>query len=299
VFTVPQALNVFWQYNRRLFAGLLFASVRETLLELLGDEKYLGAVPGMLSALHTWGQLLQVHLHLHVLLTAGGLTKDGCWRRAKKKCLLPRKVVMVVYRRNLRRKLRQSAERGELVLPPGWSVARFRGILNKWGRASWNVKVLERYDHGQGVATYLARYLKGGPIKNGRLLDSADGKVRFRYRDNRDKDRATGRGRRKTTRMPLDTFLSRVLEHVPPPGLQMVRAAGVYASAKRDALAAARRLLGQAPLEPVGKVRWQDLLKQLGCPEAARCPVCGAELIIHSLFRPGRGPPSDVGQEAA
>jgi hypothetical protein len=57
--------------------------------------------------------------------------------------------------------------------------------------------------------------------------------------------------------------------------------------------------LGQAPLEPVGKVRWQDLLKQLGCPEGARCPVCGAELIIHSLFSPGRGPPSDVGEEAA
>jgi hypothetical protein len=88
--------------------------------------------------------------------------------------------------------------------------------------------------------------------ENRRLLDSADGKGRFRYRDNRDKDRGTGRGRRKTTRMPLDTFLSRVLEHVPPPGLQMVRAAGVYASAKRDALAAARGLLGQAPLEPVG-----------------------------------------------
>ncbi len=75
--TVPHALNPFWQYNKRLFGGLLFDAVRETLMELLADKKYMGAVPGILAALHTWGQLLPVHVHLHVLVTAGGLTEDG------------------------------------------------------------------------------------------------------------------------------------------------------------------------------------------------------------------------------
>jgi hypothetical protein len=243
--------------------------------------------------------LLQLHLHLHVLVTAGGLTGDGHWRRAKKKCLLPREVVMRVYRRKLRRKLRQSAKRGQLVLPPGWTLARFRGILNKLGRVAWNVKVLERYEHGQGVATYLARYVKGGPIKNRRLLALADEEATFSYRDNRDQDPRTGRGRRKTKPMAVEEFLSRLLQHVPPPGMQMVRAAGLYASVKRDDLALARRLLGQAPLEPVGKVRWQDLLKELGCPERTRCPVCGAELITHSLIAAARGPPGHLGEEAA
>ncbi|MCY2995548.1 MAG: transposase [Planctomycetota bacterium] len=80
----------------------------------------------------------------------------------------------------------------------------------------WNVKILDRYEHGQGVVTYLARYLKGCPISNGRLVDCRDGVVRFWYQDNQDEDE-DGRGRRKILPLPVGQFLSRLLEHVPPP----------------------------------------------------------------------------------
>jgi Putative transposase len=80
---------------------------------------------------------------------------------------------------------------------------------------AWHVKILERYEHGRGVVTYLARYLKGGPINHGRLVDCRNGVVRFRYRDNRDKDPEEGRGRRKILPLSADQFLSRLLEHAP------------------------------------------------------------------------------------
>ena len=299
VFALPDKLDVFWEYNRAVFSGLFFSSVRETLLELLGDKKYQGATPGMLAALHTWGQLLQTHLHLHVLVTAGGLDSQGQWRRAKKKCLLPRHVLMIVFRGKLRAKLRRAAERGELVLPPDWSLARFFSLLNKLGRVKWNVKILEPYEHGVGVATYLARYVKGGPIKNERLLALSDGQVTFRYRNNRNQDPRTGRGRLEITKMPVDEFLTRLWQHVPPERMQTVRAWGLYASSTRDDLAAARRVLGQSPLAKVAQIRWQDFLAKLGYPDRTRCPVCGAELIVTDVFRRSRGPPADFREFAA
>jgi hypothetical protein len=290
---------MFWQYNRVLFSRLFFSSVRDTLSELLEDKKYLGGAAGMLASLHTWGQMLQTHLHVHVLVTAGGLGADGEWRRPKKKCFLPRKVVMTLFRGKLKAKLRRAAERGELILPPDWQPAQFFSLLNKLGRVDWNVKVLEPYQHGQGVATYLASYIKGGPIKNQRILGLADERVTFRYRDNRDEDERTGRGRVKTARMDVDEFLSRLLQHVPPEGMQTVRAWGLYASSKRGDLAAARRELGQAPLEKVEKIRWQDFLTELGYPDPSRCPVCGAPLIVESVIRPGRRPTYRRGQRDA
>jgi hypothetical protein len=299
VFTVPQELNVFWRYNRAVFSGILFSAVHDTLLELLEDKKYQGATPGILAALHTWGQLLQIHLHVHVLVTAGGLDDAGKWRKAKKKCLLPRRVVMHLYRGKLRAKLRRAAERDELVLPEGWSRARFFGLLNKLGRTDWNVKILEPYPHGEGVATYLARYARGGPFKNQRLIDLQGQQVRFRYRDNRDRDERTGQGRAKVAQMSVDEFLSRLFEHIPPPRLQTVRAWGLYASSKQDNLATARQALGHSPAEPVKEIGLREFLLEAGYPDPTRCPVCQAELVITQVFVRGRAPPPQSTEKIA
>ncbi len=299
VFTVPNELAVIWRYNRALFARLLFSAVHDTLLELLRDPKYLGAVPGMLAAVHTWGQQLQIHPHVHVLVTSGGLDHAGQWQQAQKKCLLPRKVLMIIYRGKLRAQLRRAAERGDLVLPKDWNQARFFSLLNKLGRVEWNAKILAPYEHGAGVATYLARYTRGGPVKNQRLLSLSGGRITFRYRDNRELDPCTGRARQKMIQMSVDEFLTRLLQHIPPKGLQTIRSWGLYASSKRSQLASARRALGQPPLEKVEQIRWQDFLAKLGHEHLARCPQCGAELIITHIARPGRGPPPELRRIAA
>lgn len=292
VFTTPQELIPLWRYNKQSFAGLLFHAAADALRELLADPKYLGALPGILAGLHTWGQQLALHIHVHLLVTWGGLTPEGQWLEPKKSCLLPRAVLMAMFRGKLRAYLGKALDKGELELPPDRTVAQIRGVLNRVGRMTWNVKILERYEHGQGVVTYLARYLKGGPLSNGRLVDCRNGMVRFRYRDNRDRDESDGRGRGKTLPLPVDTFLQRLLEHVPPPNLQTVRPSGLYASSKRCERAVARVQFDQAPEAKPAKIRWQDICARLGRQAAAVCPQCGARLVVH-----GRIPPRRIGGE--
>jgi len=291
VFTVPHDLLALWRYNKRRFASALFAAASRALLELLGDEKYLGARPGLLAALHTWSQTLAAHVHLHVLVTAGGLTEDGRWRAAKKSCLLPRKVLMQVFRGKLREELLKALERGELTLPPDTSEAQLRSLLNRLGRVAWNVKILDRYDHGQGVATYLARYLKGGPISNARLAALRGGRVHFRCRPSGQAN--SGQSRSRVISLEVDDFLACLLEHVPPRNFQTVRGYGLYVGNRHERSQAARRSLDQAPLpDPLPPPpTWQELCERAGNGEAGRCPVCGAELIVHGHFGRGRGPP--------
>jgi hypothetical protein len=290
VFTTPHELNSLWRYNRKRFAEALFAAATGALTKLLADEKYLGARPGLLAALHTWSQTLAAHVHLHVLVTAGGLDTSGRWRQVVKPCLLPRKVLMIIFRGKLRAELLDALDRGELQLPPDMSETQARGLLNKLGRTVWNVKILDRYDHGVGVVTYLARYLKGGPISPTRFISVTPDRVRFRCRS------TTGEGGSGggDVRLKMDDFLCRLLNHVPPRSMQTVRGYGLYAGCKRELLNDARECLGQArlPSEPPVAPTWQELCITLGLGSKARCEQCGEELVVHGHFKRGRAPPS-------
>src|ERR687888_97614 len=139
---------------------LLFQAARATLCTLLADPKYLGAQPGIIAALHTWSQTLVLHPHLHCLVTGGGLTPDGSWQAVRNGFLLPVRVVMAVFRGKLLAALRQALACEELVLPEGVRPQSFLNLLNRLGhprKTKWNGHIRERYPHGAGVVTYLAR----------------------------------------------------------------------------------------------------------------------------------------------
>ena len=287
--TTPQDLIPLWRYNKKLFSDLLFHAGTDALRELLADAQYLGALPGLLAGLHTWGQQEQIHIHLHVLITWGGLNAEGQWVQPKRRCLLPRQVLMEKFRGKFLAYLRKALDKGQLELPPDQSLAEAQSLLNRLGRVVWNAKIFDPYEHGRGVATYLARYLKGGPLSNGRLVDCRDGVVRFWYRDNREQDEAEGRGRPKILALPVDEFLARLLEHVPPPGMQTVRPYGLYASSKRPQRALVRAQLEQ-PAEPARRpqLKWWELCERLGLEVQRVCPVCGLPLVTHGAFPRGR-----------
>jgi hypothetical protein len=298
VFTLPHQLNPIWRYNKSAFNDLLFRASSETLRELLGDEKYLGGRVGLLCALHTWKQSLDEHVHLHVLVTAGGLGPDGQWLWAKRSCLLPCKVLMIKFRGKFKALLRQAIRRGDLQLPPSLTPAALESLLRKLTRVKWNVRILERYDSGIGVATYLAGYLKGGAIGNSRLIKVEDGQVYFRYRLGTHEG---GDGKRRGVMgLPIDQFIGRLLEHVPPRRFQAVRGYGLYSGNQHSRLAEARALLGQSaavigePKNLEAPLTWQQWCEQAGQTQACRCPKCGATLISHGHFPPGRAPPLDT-----
>lgn len=271
IFTVPEPLNVFWRFNRRLFADLLLQSARESLLELLADPQYLGAQPGIVSALHTWGSNLSVHPHVHCLVTAGGVDASGEFVKQQRKTLLPARVLMIVFRAKLRVLLKAAIDDGRMALPASHTAARSHSLLNRLGRTAWNVRITERYKHGVSVAGYLARYITGGPLSDRRLHTVSNSEIAFRYRDYRD-------GREKLMRLAPAAFLDRWFEHVPPRGLRMIRRSGLYANchaALRQRIRHEHRAEATALATPT-----------VIALEPERCPLCNTPVMPTELSRP-------------
>ena len=271
VFTVPHDLNALWLYNKRHFTKLLFTAVGHSVLELLADPQFVGARPGVLAALHTWNQKLQTHIHVHAAVTAGGLSASGKWLGAKRACLLPRQVLMIKFRGKLRAFLLTHLD--DFKLPRNTSLLYWRNQLNRLGRTAWNVKLMERYEHARGVTNYLARYLRGGPIGQKRLLSAADGKITFRYRLAADHGQKAGHG---MLSLQADQFLSRVLRHVPPPGMRTVRGYGLYSGNRYSRLGQAHVELGSpAPPSPMPPLSLESFYQTVGIEYDSCCPECG------------------------
>lgn len=260
VFTLPHELNPLWHYNRRWCCDRLHKASAETLRQLLNDERYLGAEVGLLSSVHTWGRTLSFHPHVHVLVTGGGLSGND-WKRAKKDFLLPVGVLKAKFRGKWLSWLNAAYDDGELKLPPDWSPGDWRKVLRQIARKDWNVRIQGAYPHGRGVAVYLSRYVKGGPIKDHSLLAASHDEVEFCYRDHHD-------AKRKTMRLSTDNFISRVLWHVPAKGQHNIRYYGLYTPGAHDERNIARSLLGHPP---------EEAPAVSGKPERI-CPDCGLTL---------------------
>jgi len=268
VFTIPSELRVVFRLNDVVFTDALFAAVRETVMTLVGDERYVGGEPGVMMARHTWGRSLALHPHIHCLVSEGGLSASGEWLSAKRRCFLPARVVMSLYRGKLLSKLGKALAKGELELPRGMSAAALRDELYRLSQVAWNVRVGESYGHGVGVATYLARYLHGGPLRDSQLRRAGAQEVVLHYTGHRDAGDAP---RRRQLRLSPDGFVTRYLLHVPPQRRRMLRCSGLYAGERKARLDQAREQLGQPPVQEPEELDWRDFL-QRHAPQAPLCP---------------------------
>jgi len=302
IFTLPHDLNPLWLANVPVMTTLLFQAVRDTLGTLLADPKYLGAQPGMIAALHTWSQTLVLHPHVHCLVTGGGWTPGGQWVAVRRGFLLPVRVVMPVFRGKMLAAIRQAWTRGELVLPEGLHPQPFLNLLTRLGhprKTPWNVRIMERYRHGAGVVTYLARYLRGGPIKNARLVAWDGERVTFLYRV-RHEGGGSGSPSLQRMTLPVADFLQRVLLHVPVPQTRVVRCYGLYHHTHMEALALCRAHLGQPPGAVPVPLAWQTVCAQRGDVHPERCPTCGQLLVCTEVIpRAGAPPPVRAEDRAA
>lgn len=301
IFTLPHDLNPLWLANGPLMTTLLFQAVRETLFDLLADATYLGAQPGMIAALHTWSQTLVLHPHVHCLVTGGGLTSEGHWRAVRQGFLLPVRVVMAVFRGKMLAAIRQAYARGALVVPERIRPQQMLNLLTRLGhprKTKWNVRIMERYRHGAGVVTYLARYLRGGPLKNARLVACDGERVTFTCRARQEADGTNPAAQRLT--LSIADFLQRWLLHVPMPQTRGVRSYGLYHPSHTAALAVCRAELGQPPMEAPAALDWQTVCAQRGDAHPERCPTCGQRLVCTGVIpRGGAPPPVLAGERAA
>src|SRR6204780_3267339 len=249
VFTLPHQLSQLALQNKKVLYDLLFRASAETLLEIAIDPKHLGAEIGFLSVLHTWGQNLLHHPHVHCVIPAGGLSPDNQrWVRPRYAFFLPVKVLSRVFRGKFVAGLRRLYRSGELCLPgtlkPLTQEKVFLSFLRSLFHQDWVVYAKPPFGGPKHVLQYLARYTHRVAISNHRLVNFADGKVTFRW-----KDYARGR---KTRLMTLSTeeFLRRFLLHWLPHGFVRIRFFGFLANRRRASFLPVRRCLLVADSSP-------------------------------------------------
>jgi len=302
IFTLPHDLNPLWLANVPMMSTLLFQAVRDTLCALLADPTYLGAQPGIIAALHTWSQTLVLHPHLHCLVTGGGWTSAGQWVAVRNGFLLPARVVMAVFRGKMLAALRRAFDQAALLLPEAMRPQQWLNLLNRLGhpkKTPWNVRIMERYRHGAGVVTSLARYLRGGPIKHTRLVAWDGERVTFTYRASAEESPAGTAPRQRMTLSGAD-FLQRLLLHVPPPQTRVVRSYGLYHHTHTETLAVCRTQVGQPPVVVRALLDWQTACAQQGDADPERCPTCGQRLVCIGVIPRGGAPPAvRAGERAA
>lgn len=266
VFTLPHALHPIWNFNRELCQQLLFESVRKTLQQLSKDEKYLGATPGCMLALHTWARNQVFHPHIHCLISHGGLDINGDWKTPRRKSFLPAKPMMQLFRGKYLAGLKRALKKGLLVIPAEMSQQGIINLCNKYGRQDWVVYCVKPYEYGDGVAKYLAKYIRGGSIKSSQIINMTEQTVKFRYKSHQTKQV-------EYLTLSHSDFMKRLLSHMALPKKQQYQFIGLYHSHCRNKLNIARSLLGQRPVMDVGKVSWQQYLRLQG--KQARCVTCG------------------------
>jgi hypothetical protein len=288
VFTIPHELSRLTLANRRAVYGLLFQSAWNALRELAADPKHLGAQVGAVMVLHTWGQNLDHHPHVHCVVPAGGLSPDGQrWIASHPKFFLPVVALSRLFRGKFLDGLKRLHRQRKLQLAdkllPLFDAQDFAAWLSPLYQKDWVVYVQPPVSPGQGpeaVLKYLARYVAGAAIGDARLLSHADGRVAFRAKNYRQ-----GR-QRETLSLPEQEFVRRFLLHVLPRGFVRVRYYGLLANTQRAALIArCRKLLGAAT-PSAAEAASQAENKPATPLEPPPCPQCGRGQLILIDSRP-------------
>jgi Putative transposase/Transposase zinc-binding domain len=305
VFTLPAALADLALANRMVLYDLLFQTAAATLRAVAANPKRLGAMLGVLLVLHTWGQTLQHHPHVHGVVTGGGLSchADGVlddaprWVSCRPGFLLPVRVLSRVFRGKFLDGLRTAFARGQLRFPgrlAAWAApAAFAAFTGSLAGKEWVVYSKPPFGGPQQVLKYLARYTHRVALSNSRLVALENGRVTFRYQDYAD-DR-----KHKTMTLPAEEFLRRFVQHVLPKGFVKVRHYGLLANRCREQrLHRCRRLLLAAA------VATPAAGGEAAAVEAAPrpcCPSCGSERIVRRALGPavpapppGVAPPGDT-----
>ncbi|MGE3175163.1 MAG: IS91 family transposase [Planctomycetota bacterium] len=309
VFTVPSALHALVLANRRQLYAALFDASAGTIQQLARDERRLGAEVGITSVLHTWGQKLLFHPHVHCVVTGGGLSPDGArWVPARERFLLPVKAMSRLFRGKVLAALQELRRAGELSLPGKLDALRddatWAAFRDRLYGADWVVYCKPPFGGAEKVFAYLGRYTHRVAISNHRIREFRDGRVTFGYRDYADGNR------QKELTVPAVEFLRRFLLHVLPRGFVRLRHYGLHASGNVGAkLVRARELLGvpsppqvgqscppaaAGPAVPRSPARetvpwWETVLRRTGVDLRA-CPRCGTgRLVRRGLVLPAAG----------
>ncbi len=282
VFTLPAKIGAIAYQNKAKVYGLLFKAAAETLTTIATDRKHLGAEIGFITVLHTWGQNLDHHPHVHCIVPGGGISPDGTrWVPCKPGFFLPVRVLSRLFRRLFLEGLQALYDAGALQFFAGRAGLReaeaFRAHLAPLRKTEWVVYAKRPFAGPEQVLSYLARYTHRVAISNSRLVSMDDGKVCFGWKDYRED------GKRKSMTLQAGEFIRRFLLHVLPDGFHRIRHYGLFANGHRaNKIQLCRKLLA-APSTLVNR-DGEDRDKLTANTDPPPCPCCGGRMkIIETL----------------
>jgi len=288
VFTLPEPLAKLSLQNKRQMYSLLFRATAETLQTIAADPKHLGAQIGFFCILHTWGQTLTAHPHLHCVVPGGGISLDGRqWIACRPGFFLPVKVLSRRFRKLYLRYLEQAFAAGKLQFHGDleqWADAQnFAGYLAPLAEMEWVVYAKPPFGGPERVLDYLGRYTHRIAISNNRLIELKDGKVTFAYKDYKHEQR------QKVMTLSADEFLRRFLMHVLPDGFQRIRHYGLLGNRHRaENLARCRELLGVSAPTTETQRDYRERYRQLTGQDPLRCPQCQIGMMLRIAVLPAQ-----------
>src|SRR5262244_3133893 len=276
VFTLPPQLAWLALQNKKVIYGLLLRASAETLLEVARNRAHLGADIGFFSVLHTWNQKLQLHPHVHCVVSAGGLSRDHArWIRSRPRFFLPIAILRRVFRGKFVVGLKAAFERGQLhlagELAPLTHPKFFAAWLRPLFRKDWIVYSKPPFGGPEYVLPYLGRYTHRVAISNHRLVALADGQVTFRWRDSADHNR------QKPMTLSRDEFLRRFLLHLLPKGFVRIRHFGFLANRRRATVLPLCFAALRSAQEPQAE---QGASSSKDSSDLYHCPKCGGPMKV-------------------
>lgn len=286
VFTLPEPLAALALQNKRQMYGLLFRATAETLQEIAADPQHLGAQIGFFCILHTWGQTLTHHPHLHCVVPGGGISLDGSrWVACRPGFFLPVRVLSDRFRNLYLRNLEKSYAAGKLQfygeLQPLSDPRSFARYLAPLGDRDWVVYAKTPFGGPERVLDYLGRYTHRVAISNHRLKELKNGQVTFTYKDYQHEQR------QKVMTLSADEFLRRFLMHVLPDGFQRIRHYGLLGNRHRaENLTRCRELLAMPESVSPPSRDYRERCKELSGYDLLLCPQCRTGTMVRIGFIP-------------
>lgn len=277
VFTIPDTLNTIAFQNQKVVYTILFKAVAETLAELGADKKYLGATVGFTSILHTWGQNLMHHPHIHCIVPSGGLNSFGKWVNSRKKFFIPVKVLSSVFRGKFEYYLKRAKldfYGDEAYL---YDDTCFNNFLSSIYKKDWVVYCKPPFKDSSCVVEYLGRYTHRVAISNNRILSIDNGQVSFKWRDYKDDSKW------KVMTVSANEFIRRFLIHILPDRFMKIRYYGFLGNRNKTTKLKVCKQLTSTPIVQKEKTSTIELIERIIGHDVLKCPHCGYCKLIRSM----------------
>ena len=268
VFTIPSEIYLMALQNQEKIYKILFKASAETLQELARDEKYLGGEIGFFSVLHTWGQNLMYHPHVHLVVTGGGLTELGKWIEKEEDFFIPVKVMSSKFRGKFlyylkKEKLDFYGSNKYLENP-----ASYNSLIQEMYDKDWIVYCKEPFKNADSVIQYLGRYTHRVAISNERILDITDTEVTFKWRDYKDNNKM------KEMTVSIEEFIRRFLLHILPPKFMKIRYYGILGNRNKKKKLLKCKILTRTKIYTRKELPTPELLKKILGNDFNLCPHC-------------------------